>query len=126
LVRRILLIDDDEDLCSVLQAALQAAGYEVEYEVDGGRALELQRNASFDVVITDIFMPGREGLETIRQLRHEFPNVRIIAMSGGGDLVAPHDYLRVAGHLGAAKTLNKPFGSDVLIATVREVLDQAV
>ena len=122
-MRRILLIDDDEDLCSVLQTALQAAGYEVAYEVDGGRALELQRHMGFDVVITDIFMPGREGLETIRQLRHEFPQVRIIARSGGGDLVGPHDYLRVAGHLGASKTLNKPFESDVLLETIREVLE---
>lgn len=122
-MRRILLIDDDEDLCSVLQAALQAAGFDAEYEIDGARALERQRSESFDVVITDIFMPGREGLETIRQIRHEFPEVRIIAMSGGGDLMGPHDYLRVAGHLGAMKTLNKPFGVDVLVATVREVLE---
>lgn len=119
---RILVIDDNEDLCVAMQGVLEVAGFAAAYEVDGDRGLERLQEEGFDVVITDIFMPGREGLETIRLLRQKFPGVKIIAMSGGGDLGIGGEYLQIAGHLGAGKTLRKPFGSDVLLSAIREIL----
>ncbi len=119
---RILVIDDNEDLCVALQAALELAGYGAAYEIEGERGLHRQRAEHFDLVVTDIFMPGQEGLETIRRLRNEFPDVKIVAMSGGGDLGIGGDYLEIATHFGAIKTLRKPFEAKALIDTIRALL----
>jgi CheY-like chemotaxis protein len=121
-VARILVIDDNEDLCAAMQGVLEAAGHAAAYELDGERGIERLRVESFDVVVTDIFMPGREGLETIKLLRQEFPAVKIIAISGGGDLGIEGQYLQIAGHLGASRTLRKPFGSDALLSAIRELV----
>ena len=116
------MIDDNEDLCVALQAVLERAGYGAAYEIDGERGLHRQRAERFDLVVTDIFMPGQEGLETIRQLHTEFPDVKIIAMSGGGDLGIGGNYLEIAAHFGAVRTLRKPFESEVFLNAIRGVL----
>src|SRR5882724_4831199 len=83
-VARILVMDDDALLRGALRVALEAAGYEVLEAGDGDAGLRLQREQGADLVLVDIFMPQRDGLEVIRALRAETPQTKIVAMSGGG------------------------------------------
>jgi DNA-binding response OmpR family regulator len=120
-VPRILVIDDDIDLCLVMREVLQANGYEVSLGADGTQGIASQRNRPASLLITDIFMPNREGIETIRDFRKEFPCVPIIAMSGGGRL-RTQGSLFTAKELGAAIILRKPFEMSDLLRSVAEVL----
>ena len=119
---RILVIDDEPEIRSMLADVLSEEGHEVVDAPDGRRGLALQRERAADLVITDIFMPEQEGIETILELRQAFPRVKIIAMSGGGERLRTLDYLPAAGHLGAVRTLAKPFELDAMLALVSEVL----
>ena len=80
------------------------------------------REKPADLVITDIFMPEQEGLETIKELKHDFPAVKIIVISGGGAGLKPEPYLKIAGQFGANKTLTKPFKRDDILRAVKELL----
>jgi DNA-binding response OmpR family regulator len=121
---RILVIDDHEDLCAFLQELLQSEGYTVNVAADGNSGLELQRRVLADVVISDIFMPDKDGVETIHQLKEEFPQVKIIAMSGGGTVSKQVDYLAMAREFGADSLLSKPFEAHELLTAVRAMLKQ--
>jgi DNA-binding response OmpR family regulator len=118
---RVLVIDDVEELREVLREALRADGHDVVVAAEGGEGLALHRRDPVDVVITDIFMPGQEGIETILELRRCFPGVKVIAMSGGGTL-GSLDYLQAAEQLGADRALMKPFRYDAMLAAVRELV----
>lgn len=118
---RILVIDDNNDLRTIMQHMLEPEGHEVVLAADGAEGLKLQRECPAALVITDIFMPNKEGIETIRELREEYPNTIIIAMSGGGRLRA-QDYLLIANELGVVAILRKPFAMTVLIEAVRAAL----
>src|SRR5207244_3472148 len=96
------------DILSSLKLLLEDEGYHVRTAEDGNRAFELQTAEHADALITDIFMPGKEGMETIGEFRQRWPAVKIIAMSGGGQ-VATRDYLNVAAEIGADAVLRKPF-----------------
>lgn len=122
MAQRILVIEDDEHLRTMLRRMLEKAGYEVVEAADGAAGVTRFRAEPTDLILTDILMPGQEGLETIMQLRREERRVPIIAMSGGGR-VGPQDYLAAADKLGAYKTLVKPFSSEELLRTLREALD---
>ncbi len=121
--RRIVVIDDNRDTCAFMSAALQQAGYEVETAEEGAQGLDLMRSREADLLITDIFMPGQEGFETITRCKSEFPRTRIIAMSAGTIPGMPHDFLSTAGLLVGA-TLRKPFTASRLLQTVRAVLER--
>jgi DNA-binding response OmpR family regulator len=114
----VLVIDDNDDFRSLLKMALEAEGYEVATAPNGEQGLAILAQQPAAVVITDIFMPGKEGIETIADVRKRFPQVRIIAMSGRPS-ATNFDPLSIAAELGAAKTLKKPFDLDELIAAVR-------
>jgi CheY-like chemotaxis protein len=118
---RLLVADDDADMRQSMRLLLQRAGYEVELAADGERALELQRSRPTDVLITDIFMPESDGLETIERFRREFPGVRIIAMSGGGVRFKGEAFLATAGIAGADAVLRKPFDKRALLDTLRSL-----
>lgn len=121
---RILLVDDEDSFRRVARLALQRAGHEV-FEAKNGRdALRSYPEVDPDLVITDLIMPEKEGLETIQELRQLNPEVRIIAISGGGRL-EPMDYLPVARKFGAFCTLAKPFLHHELIQAVHSALGQA-
>ena len=119
---RILVIDDDEQIRSLLRAILEREGYEVETAADGVQGLKLFRKDSADLVITDILMPEKEGLETIRELCDEFPDVKIIAISGGGSLAHPEVYLELCKKFGALRTFQKPVDRHELVTAVREII----
>lgn len=112
---RILVIDDDPDLRALLEQELKSAGHEVVLAADGREGVERCGKNGPDLVITDLYMPEQEGLETIKELRVRFPDVRIIAMSGRS---TAETMLGIARKLGAVQTLQKPFASGELLAAV--------
>ena len=116
---RVLVVDDDAGVRNFLRMLLELEGYEVALAANGLEALEMQRQDPAGIILTDLFMPEAEGMETIVQLRGEFPQTRIIVMSGGGAHLGT-DYLKLARELGAAKTLKKPFAPQDLIDALRE------
>jgi CheY-like chemotaxis protein len=119
---RILVVDDEMQLRSMLRTALESVGHQVEEAVDGKEAIESYRSHPADLLVTDIIMPGQEGIETIVQFRENYPEVKIIAMSGGGRNNGQH-YLELAKRLGATLTLAKPFSIEDFLAAVQGVLE---
>jgi PAS domain S-box-containing protein len=115
---RILVADDEAGVRSYLRGVLEEAGYQVLEAADGDQALKEARAGHVDLVITDLVMPGREGLETIRALRKEAAGVGIIAISGA---LGP-EFLEIARVLGAQAVLPKPLDAGQLLAKVAEVL----
>jgi CheY-like chemotaxis protein len=109
----VLLCDDDDALRSALRRLLERLGCHVTEASNGDEALRLQSTVSADVLLTDMLMPVKEGIETIRAFRKEYPQVRVIAMTGGGTGGAV-TYLQLAQRLGAATVLPKPFTSEEL------------
>ena len=118
---RILIIDDDIPFRSVLKASLEEMGHDVREAKDGDEGVALYRHEPFDLVMTDLIMPGKEGIETIMDLRRITPGVKIIAMSGGGRVTSV-DYLQIAKQVGAKQVLAKPFLYEELQAAINEVL----
>jgi CheY-like chemotaxis protein len=118
----ILLMDDSDEIRSLAARVLRREGHTVVEAGNGKEGLRLLREMEADLVITDIVMPEREGLETISEIRRTRPDLPIIAMSGGG-AGAAGDYLSIAKALGARRILEKPFGVAQLVGLVREVLD---
>lgn len=120
--KRILIVDDHQDICDFMQAALEAAGYEVLTAAEGAEALALQRSRAADLLVTDIFMPGIDGFRTISRCKAQFPHIRIIVMSAGTILGLNHDFLSTAALLGVGATLRKPFNAEQLLDAVSRVL----
>ncbi len=121
-MRRILVIDDDWQMREMMHQALVRAGYEVVDAANGKIGMTLHRQEPVDLVITDLIMPEKEGIETIRELRRDFPGLKIIAISGGGRASAD-GYLSVAKTIGADRTLSKPFDLKQILDTVKDLLD---
>jgi CheY-like chemotaxis protein len=117
----VLVVDDNDDMAASMELLLRREGYSVESAPNGAVALRrhLQRRAH--VVITDLLMPEKDGIETIAHFRAEFPSVRIIAMSGGGTRVRGERYLSTAAEIGADAVLKKPFEVAALLDTLRRV-----
>jgi CheY-like chemotaxis protein len=116
---KILLVDDDDIFAAMLDKMLARGGYAVVRARNGVEAVALF-DSSFDLVLTDLIMPQKEGLELIGELRSAHPDVRIIAMSGGGRH-EPDTYLPMAKLLGAAVILRKPFSTDQLLNAIRSI-----
>ena len=118
---RILIVDDDVDVLDMLGQTLEREGYEVVSAANGKEGVRLYREDPVDLVIADIIMPEKEGIETIMELKRAFPDVKIIAISGGG-LVDPERYLSMAKQLGARYTFSKPVEREDLLKAVRELI----
>lgn len=121
-MKRILLIDDDELGRMVLKEHLIKAGYQILEADDGIDGMNLYRQSPVDLVITDIFMPQKDGLLTITELMAEFPDVKIIAISDGGRVVKSLDYLEHAKDFGAVRVFEKSSNIKTLLAAISEVL----
>ncbi len=102
---------------------LEKEGYEVEEAPDGDMGIQLLHDHPADLLITDLFMPKKEGVETMLEVRKYFPQVKVIAMSGGGR-TGKLDFLPMTESFGALRTLAKPFERRELLAAVRAVLTQ--
>src|SRR5262245_21456655 len=105
---RILILDDNADMLESMSLMLASGGYEAEASASAAEAMAIHSERPADVLITDIFMPGTDGLETIVQFRSRWPQLKIVAMSGGG-AVSRHDCLDVVTEIGADATIRKPF-----------------
>ena len=120
---RVLVIDDEPQIRSMLRMMLERAGHEVEEAPDGIEGIRIYRNNPVDLIISDLIMPNKDGIGMIIELKKEFPDVKIIAMSGGG-LNKPEGYLEGAKKLGAQRTLTKPIDRDELLRTVNDILKE--
>ena len=118
---RILLADDDAQVRKMLKITLERAGHEVVEAADGNQAVQVYDPETIDVVVTDIVMPEKEGIETIMELKTINPEVQIIAISGGGR-INPEDYLKWAQRFGVARTFTKPVDREELLATVADLV----
>ena len=118
---RILVVDDDRQTRIVLRRMLEAEGHEVIEAENGDACMRSYAASPADLVVVDMFMPERDGLETIVALRREFAAPRIIAISGGGGSVT-FEPLEAASHLGALTTLTKPVDAAELAESVRKIL----
>lgn len=130
---RVMIIDDEEDIRIVLKEVFTRAGFDVVVASDGNEGLNLLREQPADLVITDIIMPGSDGVETAYDIRMEFPKTKIIVMSGGGNLgpadyepsaISTTAYLASAEAVGADLTLTKPFDRDELIRAARKLTEE--
>jgi CheY-like chemotaxis protein len=126
---RVLVIDDDPLVRLTMQNVLESQGYEVVPAIHGEDGLRKFETGPFDLVIVDILMPEKEGLETVRELRRRSAQTAIIAITGAQSAQSAArlsdpalDYLRMARSLGATQTLRKPFTAHQLIALVKQSL----
>ncbi len=118
---RILVVDDNPQMRSLLRHMLKAEGYEVDEAEDGVQAIDMAAEMPPDLLITDIVMPGKEGFETIIDMRGAHPGLKIIAISGGR-VSGANDYLKYAEELGAHRALAKPIKKELLLACLKELL----
>lgn len=114
---RILVVDDEPLMRDILRCMLQTEGYEVEEAEDGLEGIQRYRAVPADLVITDLHMPRLNGLDMIKELLHEFPGVKVIMISGDGDMMR-----NVAQALGIQETLQKPFRMEAVIAAVHTTM----
>lgn len=119
---RILVIDDDDLVRESIKLGLELADYQVAQANDGAVGLKIAVQGAFDLVITDILMPNKEGIETIQELRRKKPALKIIAISGGDRRGG--SFLDMAEKLGADKTLRKPFRPRELLDCIQDLLAQ--
>ncbi len=120
---RILVVDDEDLVRETLCNMLEDVGYEIVEAANGVEALHVFDEIEVDLVITDIFMPEKEGLETIAELRQRKPDVKVVAISGGGG-DGKMDYLEFAKRFGARSILTKPFLREDVLRVVSAVLEQ--
>jgi CheY-like chemotaxis protein len=118
---RVLVVDDNADMRLTTKLLLEAEGYVVEVAANGGEALRIQRERPSHVLITDLFMPEVDGLETLQRFRDAYPAMPVIVVSGGSSVGRQQaDHLSVARELGAV-TLRKPVEPSRLIEAIRTV-----
>lgn len=116
---KILIVDDDPRIRDLFRLWLEKAGFEVYEAENGKKGVEVQRQSPVDLLICDLIMPVQEGIETITKFRNEYPDIGIIAISGGGK-IGPDSYLTVAEQLGAWRVFTKPVKMPELIKTIEE------
>jgi len=121
--KRILVIDDEPSALDLLQRILEGEGYAVEVASNGLEGVELFRLRPCDLVISDMVMTVKDGLQTILELRDIAPNLPVIAISGGG-VISKERYLTVAGYLGRVMTIAKPFAVEAIVKAVAGLLQE--
>jgi CheY-like chemotaxis protein len=119
---KILVIDDQLEMREVMKTLLEDQGYEVEIAQDGMDGLNRHRENPANLIITDLHMPQKDGLETIRELRDAHEDVKIIAMSGANTFMVETN-LETSERIGADKAFSKPFDHDEFNQAVRELIE---
>jgi|SRR5882724_10750867 len=120
-IASILVVDDEEDVREVLRGILEGADYRVTTAEDGKEASKLLAAETFSLVLTDLLMPDRDGIEVVGELRKKYPDIPVVVMSGGGRM-RHVEYLKMAKSFGAHAALEKPFKSELLLATIGGLL----
>jgi CheY-like chemotaxis protein len=121
---RILIIDDDPNILELYSRLLKKHGYDTIEAKNGKIGMKLYRENPTDLIITDVVMPEKEGIEVIRELRRDFPDAKIVAISGGGIATSGAMCLQIADRLGACRTFTKPISSAELLKAVQELLEK--
>ncbi|MBI9075285.1 MAG: response regulator [Desulfatibacillum sp.] len=124
---RILVIDDERPVREMLTQMLERQGYEVESAENGEVAMDLLKKNPADLVITDMVMPKKEGMITIMEICRDFPELKVIAISGGGTTGwdgKAAEYLSIASRCGARRTFKKPLSREDLLTAIKELLKQ--
>jgi len=120
---RILAIDDDSAILGMISRVLNSEDFKVHTASNGKEGMcIINRTPEIDLVITDLIMPEKEGIETIKDLKRDFPNIKILAISGGGRGSA-QTYLPMAKHMGADLTLSKPFVAQDLLESIQKLIE---
>ncbi len=120
---KILVLDDEPSILLMIKKLLEKAGHEVDVALNGKEGMALFEKHKPDLIITDIIMPEKEGLETIFELRRQYPDLKIIAISGGGR-IGPDGYLPGAKLLGANAIFAKPLIPKEFLQAVTELLEE--
>ncbi len=115
--RQILVIDDEKTILALLRQLFERQGYHVLTASDGNVGIQTFKNNPVDLVIVDLLMPGKDGIETIQELKCLDPAIKIIAISGGG-IIQPDLYLKLARKFGAIYSFKKPIKNDKLLTFV--------
>jgi DNA-binding NtrC family response regulator len=115
------VVDDETQIRTMLSLMLEQEGYTVDTAENGEEGLSLVGRHTFDLVITDMIMPVKDGLKFIMELVRDYPALKVLAISGGGAIKAER-YLTMAGYLGDIATLEKPFKREVLLAMVKKLI----
>jgi len=118
----ILVIDDDAHIRELITIMLESEGHSVVLAEDGLIGLQMLEDNTFNLIITDIIMPNQEGIETIVQIKSRNPDIKILAISGGGR-IGSTDYLTLAENFGVDKTLSKPFYHKDFIDCIKDLLE---
>lgn len=118
----VLIIDDDDQIRRLLRVGMEQAGYEVREGRSGREGVRCYRSMPADVTVVDILMPDKDGLAAIVELKREFPDAKVIAMTGGSPKMKLPDFLDVARRLGASRTLHKPFTMTEFLSAVEAEL----
>ncbi|MCF8215509.1 MAG: response regulator [Chlorobium sp.] len=116
----VLVIEDDADVRNMIRMILADEGYSVEDACNGLEGMKKLNHGPFDLIVTDMLMPEKEGIETIREIKKQSPSTKIVAISGGG-ICIPENYLNLALMMGADASLCKPFGRQELLDTIRKL-----
>lgn len=122
----ILVVDDDRTIRKLLALAFAKEGFDTVTAGNGRSALKQLETQPVDLVVTDIFMPEKDGLEFICDMKARQPNVKVIAISGGSTPTGPDSHLSMARHLGAAEIMSKPVSMEDLVRVVRDILNAEV
>ncbi len=117
----ILIVDDEPQVRKILKSLLERNDYTVFEAIDGKQGVDLYKKHDPDLIITDLIMPEKEGLEFIREIKAIDSNAKIIAISGGG-ITDPKMYLDLASKFGAVQAFTKPVDNKILISTIEEIL----
>ena len=118
---QVLIVDDDLQIRKVFSKLIEAEGHKVWVAEDGNQGLKELAKRPIDLIISDILMPDKDGLEMIDEVKKTYPNIKIIAISGGGQ-ISSKEYLNLANHMGVVKSIPKPIMRNELIKTIKEVL----
>lgn len=119
--KKILFVDDDISIRQLHKQILENEGYHVEIARNGHEAIQVLAEKNVDMVITDILMPDIDGFELIMEIRRNHPQLKVMAISGGGRL-SSDEYLTLANQLGVLYTLEKPFTKNQFVETVKQIL----
>ncbi len=123
-MKKILVVDDESSVRYMIKEMIEPLGFEVVEAKNGIEAISICNDSSVDLIITDIVMPDKNGIDLIMAVRKQYPGLPVIAMSGGGGIAGNFDYLEIAKLVGAKNILKKPFSSREICSLVEESLDE--
>lgn len=121
---RILIVDDEPSVRDMVVAMIEPTGYQVIEAGNGAEACTACKEVSVDLIITDIVMPVKNGIDLIMEVKKEYPDISVIAMSGGGGITGRYDYLEIAKLVGAKNILKKPFDMADLRSAVDNIFNK--